>query len=272
MFDKANMSAIYRDDKGEITINLQPLLKAIFKKIWLVILVAAVVAAATYVGTKRYVDPVYRTYFTVYVNNKTDIGETTILTSSDVTAARSLASTYAEVINGQTVLLLASQGTPFEGMSYDQLKSLVEAKTSNSTEIITVYVKGDLPETALEYAESIAKVAEMRISGIVDGSSMRVIDEPLLPKGIYSPSYTKVAVIAGIIAALIICAIIVINEMLNDNIKGEASLEENFKLPVLGSIPNFDDATKHRRYGYYGYGYSRSYEQASQRAAEEGAY
>ena len=104
---------------------------------------------------------------------------------------------------------------------------------------------------------AVAQVAAGQISGIVDGSSMRVIDEPYLPEGIYSPSVMKYTAVAAFLGLFAVCAIIVIKEILDDRVKDESTLEERMQLPVLGAIPDFDSAGK-KGYGYYGYGESRS--------------
>lgn len=248
---KTNINAISEQEDDEI--DLLPLLQALKKKLGLIIVITVIAAALAFAVAKFIIPPTYRTSFTVYVNNKTDSGETTALSSSDITAAKSLASTYAEIISGRGVLTSAASKCGFNSMKYGELKELVEAKTSSSTEIITVYVKGSSPENALYFAEAIAQVASGQVSEIVDGSSMRVVDEPYLPEGVFSPNSLKVAAIAAVAACFAVCAVIVIKELMDDSVKDEHMLEDRSGIPVLGSIPDFDSASK-KAYGYYGYG------------------
>ena len=133
-------------NQEEDVIYILPLLQALKKKLGLILIIAAVCAAAGFAVSKFVIAPTYRTAFTVYVNNKAESGETTALSSSDITAAKSLASTYAEIITGRTVLTEAAERCGLSSLKYDTLKELVSAETSSTTEIITVYVKGGSPE------------------------------------------------------------------------------------------------------------------------------
>lgn len=237
----------------ETEIDLMVLFKALKKHIALIIIVALIFGAASYFGTLMFVRPTYRTSFRVYVNNSQQSGEEkTYISSSDVSASRSLAGTYGEIIKGRSVLTQAADSIGLDG-SYSELSKMVEISTSTTSEIITVYVTARSKETALEYAQSIAEVAERQIASIVDGSSMRVIDEAYLPGSRYAPSYSKNAVIGAILGGILICGIIVIKELMDDRVKAEDSLEESFGIVVLGSVPNYWTAMKSGdKYGYYG--------------------
>ena len=245
-------NATFQSSEEDNEIYLLPLLQALKKKLGLIIVITIIAASLAFVVAKFIIPPTYRTAFTVYVNNKTDSGETTALSSSDITAAKSLATTYAEIISGRGVLTLAASKCGLDSLKYEELKELVEAKTSSATEIITVYVKGSSPQNALHFAEAIEQVASGQVSEIVDGSSMRVVDEPYLPEGVFSPNSLKVAATAAVVACFAACAVIVIKELINDSVKDEHTLEERTGIPVLGSIPDFDSASK-KDYGYYGY-------------------
>ena len=55
---------------GKREIDVSSIFKALWKKLWLILLVGVVCGGLTYAATKVLVTPTYRSGFTAYVNNK----------------------------------------------------------------------------------------------------------------------------------------------------------------------------------------------------------
>ena len=72
-----------------------------------------------------------------------------------------------------------------------------------------------------------------------------------------------------IIGIVLACAVIVIMELLDDRVRDEQYLIQNYDLPVLASIPDYSNSGKSSSYykkHRYGYGYRKYgayYEKAS---------
>ncbi|MCC8065310.1 MAG: hypothetical protein LIO70_09535 [Clostridiales bacterium] len=244
-----------RENSDEVEIDLLPLLKALWKGAWLIVTAALLAGSIFYLGTKTFVAPTYQASFTAYVNNRTASTESTsTLTSSDLTAAKSLVYTYVQILTGRTVLESAAAEA---GVDYDytELSEYISADVVDDTEIIEVTVTVDSPETALALAEAMADTAPDYVAEIVEGSSMQIIDAPVLPTSIYSPSYLKNAAIGGFLGAVLAAAVIVLRELLDDTVKDEQEIEKRFGVSVVGVIPDLA-STEKQGYGY-GYGQKR---------------
>ena len=87
---------------------------------------------------------------------------------------------------------------------------------------------------------------------------MRAYDLPEVPEEIYSPRYSRTAVLAFAVGFILICASVVLYTLLDTRVKSQESLEERFGLVVLGSVPNFQDAFKNGDSYGYTYGYNTS--------------
>lgn len=234
----------------ENTIDLRPLLRALLRGAWIIILAAVLLGAAAFWGTKMLIAPTYRSSFTAYVNNRTNAESTTSVTSADLSASRSLVQTYAAILTSRTVLEEAAveAGTNY---SYSQMNQMVSTSVVSDTEIITVYVVSTDPVEARDLAQAIADVAPLRVSTIVEGSSMQVVDAPVLPTSRYAPNYQRNTMMGALLGAFLAAALIVLRELMDDHVKDEEALEERFGLPVLGSIPNIAEASrKNNDYGY----------------------
>lgn len=238
------------EDDGSI--ELWPLVQALLRRWWLIALAGMVLGAAVFAGTLLLVTPQYRSSFTAYVNNRSETDTQTVLSNADLSAARYLTYTYTQIIRSRSVLETAADQA---GLSYDysELSGMVTTSILSDTEIISVEVLSSDPAMSVAYAEAIAEVAREELSEIVEGSSMQIIDRPVLSTKIAEPSYTKNTLVGALLGALLAAAVIVLRALLDDRVKGEEMLEVRFGLPILGSVPNTTAAS---RVGgnYYGYG------------------
>lgn len=243
-------------------IDLRPLVKALWKGAWLILSAGLFCGCAAYALTKTFVDPTYCATLTVYVNNRGTDGDSSITTvnSSDVTAAKELANAYANILSSRTVLTRAADLAGVNYSDYEALREVVSATVASDTEIIDINVVLDTPRRALDMARALSVVAPEYISTVIEGSSMRIIDSPILPKRIYSPSYFKRAVLGVLLGALLVSLIIVLRELMDDRVKDEEDLSHRYGLTILGSIPNLKEASAaESRGGYdrYAYGPNR---------------
>ena len=235
----------------EETIDILPILTELWKKWFLILIAAIMLGAIAWLGSHLFLTPTYKTSCRVYVNNMLDSSGKTSVTSSDLNAARSLANTYADIIAGRTVLEEAARAIGID-RKYSQLNHRISVSTSSTSEIITISVVDASPQVAQALANSIIAVAQDHVANIVDGSSMRVIDEPYLPQDIYSPSYAKNGVLGALAGMLLAVTFVVLQVLLDNRVKDEDMLEKRFGIVVLGSIPDFEEAKKSGSYGSYG--------------------
>ena len=238
----------------EITIDLLQMVKLLWQNVLWILLGGIILGVAVFFGVHLLVTPTYQAKFTAYINNRTQTDNLTSLTSSDLTAARSLATTYAQIITSSSVLELAGEesGT---NLTYGQLKSMVKASTVPNTEILQVTVETTDPQLAKTLADSIAAVAPIQVSTIVEGSSMRLIDRAQLPTSIYQPNYTKNAAIGFLLGMLLVAAFLIVKELLDDRVKSEQELENSTGIKVIGAIPDIVAAASHK--SSYGYSYGQ---------------
>ena len=144
---------------------------------------------------------------------------------------------------------------------------MINAAPVNSTEIFEIEVTSTDPDEAERIANAITTVLPKRISEVVDGSSVRIVDYAVKPSARSGPSYTKNTVL-GMLAGIVISGlVIVIREMYDVYIREEEYLSETYGIPVLAAIPD----TSQRSSGSYGkYSYKSSYYYGTSYASEEG--
>lgn len=240
-----------------IEIDIISMAKVLLSKLWLIVLFGLLSACAVFALTKTFIKPIYRCEFSAYVNNQRIQTDTTALSSQDLAAAQQLTRTFSYILESNTILS-ASLDAIDSDLTYKECREMVSTDIKDETELISVYVDTEDPALSYEIASAIAKTAPKHLADIVQGSSMKIVDQPVMPDGKYKPSYTVFAFIGFVLGMLPVIVWLLVRHYKDDSIKGEAELETYFSLPVLGSIPDMDKAQKasSKSYGGYSYGYS----------------
>ena len=236
----------------EIEIDLQRLFNVLMKKAWIIAVAAVVCAVLTFVGTFLFITPKYEASAMFYVNNSSlSLGEATLsITSSDISASKSLVNSYIVILDTRETLV---DVIDYAGVdrTYTQLKKMISAEPVSSTEIFRVTVTSEDPQEAEKIADAIAYVLPKRIGSIIEGTSAKVVDAAVLPTQSSSPNYTKNTLI-GFVAGLALAAmLIVLKELLDISIHKEEDIAQCGRYPVLASVPDMHTTPKG---GYYGYG------------------
>ena len=251
--------------KNEIEIDIIPILKVLLSRVWLMALVGFIVACIAFGATKLMIKPTYRCGFSAYVNNQhAQASEKSVLTNSDLAAAQQLTKTFSYILRSNTILS-ASLESINSKMTYDEISKMVSKEIKDETELISVYVVNQDPQTAYELANAIAKTAPAYMSQIVEGSSMKIVDYPVYSSVRYKPNYIKYAILGFIFGALIVAVIVLIRYFSDDVIRSEDEIEQRFGLPILGVLPDNTVSNKgDGDYGSYEYGYGSKAETAQE--------
>lgn len=239
----------------EIEIDLSRLFGALLKRAWLIGIVAVVCALVTLLGTVLFVAPKYQSSAMFYVNNSSlSLGDVSVgVTSGDISASKSLVKTYIVILTTRETL---NDVIDYAGVdrTYSQVKSMISAESVDSTEVFRVVVTSEDPEEAEKIADAIAYILPKRISNIIQGTSAEVVDSAVRPTGASSPNYTKNTMMGFLIGLVIMVAIVVVLELLDNTIRKEDDITQTCKHPILASVPDMMVTGK----GNTQYGYARS--------------
>lgn len=235
----------------EIEINVMPILKAIWSKLWLIVLVGALFAGMAFAATKMFIKPTYRCGFTAYVNNQHNSES---LSNQDINAGKQLVDTYVTVIRSNKILSAAAESIGLD-IPIGTLKRTVTASVQSETEVIAIYVEHQDPQTAYILANAIANTAPTYMSEIVVGSSMKIIDYPMYSDKRYKPNYIKYSLLGFLLGAVLVIIKVIVSTLTDDKVKSVQDIEDRFSLPILGIIPDVLQSSDEKGKGYYAYGY-----------------
>ena len=244
------------NNNGEIEIDLLELCRVLLHGWWIILLTAIVCGGLALGYTVFMVDPLYRSSALMYVNNSDiSVGSTSFsISSSDLTAAQKLVDTYVVILKSRTALDEVKEQAELD-YSYEELKNMISAAAVNSTEVFEIKVTSKDPQEAEKIANTIARILPDKISDIVVGSDVRIVDYAVVPSHRFSPSYTKNTAIGILIGLVLSAGLIIMLYLLDENIRSEDYLTQNYPdIPLLAVIP---DMTSSRHSGGYYSGYQR---------------
>lgn len=237
----------------EISIDIQRILSALFKKSWVIVIVAVLCAAITLVGTIFMVEPKYNSSVMFYVNNSSvSVGDVSMsITSGDISASRNLVKSYIVILNTRQTL---RDVIDYAGVNrtVGAVKGMISAESVDNTEIFRITVTSEDPQEAEKIASAIAYILPKRIDSVIDGTSAKIVDAAVVPTSPSSPSYTTNTIIGFLVGALAVCVLIVLRELFDIMIRTEEDVVQIAgEVKILAAVPNMGAPSKSDSYASY---------------------
>lgn len=238
-----------QNERDYASIDLMQIIKSLWKKAWIIVIAMILVGIIGFSVAAFAITPTYSSSVMLYVNNGMSVGDIFQLTSSQITGARSLVDTYIVMLQNRTTLnkVIEKADVPYD---FEDLEDMIKAESVNGTEIIRITVTSTDPYEAAEIANAIAIVLPARISEIIKGSSMEVVDSAAVNLKKVAPSITGYTVVGMLVGAIISVLVLIVIDMRDDTIRSEEYILQNYDYPILAKIPDLTNADS-KSYGYY---------------------
>ena len=240
-----------KNNKEYYTIDVLHIVKSLWRRAWLIGVCGLVAAVIGFILSAVVIAPTYSSYIKLYVNNSSfSLGNTNFsITASEQTAAQNLVRTYGEILNSRSTLLRVINKADVD-YTWKELSDMIEYSPSNETEIMLVKVTCEDPYVASKIANTIAEELPIRISEIIDGASMEVVDSAVPDLEKDGPSITKYTAI-GLVLGVLICSLVLsVLALMDDTIHDEDYVLKTYDYPILGKVPNLLNSGN-KAYGYY---------------------
>ena len=224
-------------DDDEIVIDLWQIVYVLWKHAVWILLVAVLCADIGFAVAAFAIHPTYSASADMIVNNKqNETTQTGDVTTSDLSASSTLVNTYSVILKSHTVLgeVIEDLNLPY---TYDQLAGMISVSTVNNTQVMRITVRCGDSQTALEIAAKLVEIAPKVIVDKAEVGSVKTVDDPWTSGKIVSPSRKKYALAGFAAGFMLMCAVVILKELLNNTYKTEADITKDLGLPVLGVIP-----------------------------------
>ena len=223
-------------------IDLQMILRLLLSKLRFIVLLMAVGAVSLGCFAKFCMPAKYTSGISMYVSNIADAAQQeSAATYSNLTSSEWLVLTYTEVLKYsaslEKVLPLLSRS-----MTVQQLSRMVSIYGIEDTAMMRIQVTADDPVFAAEVCNALASVAPSVLKNVESGS-VRVIGEAREGTKT-SPNVPRMALIGAVVGFVLAALFIVLRYLLDNTIKTESDLKARLQVPVLGTIPEFEQGAK----------------------------
>lgn len=240
---------------GGAGIDVFKILSALWRNILLIVL-AALIGGSTMLGyTWFFTKPAYTASVLAYIN-KSSVS----ISGADLVLGNSedAISAYVTILNSRTTLeeIAETAGVPYDPAT---LKEMIKATPSaDRASFVTISVTSGNPVEAELIANTVAAVLPTRVSDIVEGSTLRVVDYAVVPAARSTSSLVKnfcIGLAAGGLAVAAVIALTVYIRMIHAPVISSSSdLTQNYpEYPLLGIIRDLSYSDRMYRYSDYGY-------------------
>jgi len=233
-------------------VDLAHVFKVVWRNIWAVALFSIIVTVLGFCLAAFVITPTYSSSIMLYVNNSSvNVGTPGSIRSSELTAAQNLARTYQVLLKNRTTLerVIDDAGVDY---TWEEVYGMIESAAVNETEVMEITVVCTDPNEAAKIANGIAKVLPERISEIIDGASMEVVDSAIVNTEKVGPSVVVYTVIGFVVGAILSVLVIVVSALMDNTVHDDDYVIETYGYPILAKVPNLmDGGTK--KHGYYSY-------------------
>ncbi|HFU4205151.1 TPA: Wzz/FepE/Etk N-terminal domain-containing protein [Streptococcus suis] len=220
-------------DVNTVEIDVLSLLKTIWRKKFLIILTSLLGAGLAFIYSSFLVTPKYDSTTRIYVVSQ-NVEAGAGLTTQELQAGSYLVKDYKEIILSQDVLRQVAD----ELSLTENLASKVSVNVPVDTRIVSISVRDEDPNEAARIANSLRVVAAKKIIDVTKVSDVTTLEEARPAVEPSTPNTKRNIAIGFLAGGLLITALVLVMEVLDDRIKRPQDIEEVMGLPLLGVVPD----------------------------------
>lgn len=228
---------------------LSELIGDIMKKLWLLILVGVLSASIGFGYCKFFASPGYETSISLFVNNGSVSEDTDKLTSADVYSSISIVETCVQLLQEPAIYDVVASDTKLDYTRKQLMSMITVTSRSNEVLIIDVSVVLSNPEEAMKIANAFGNLAPDYLKYIMPQIDSKVIKHADEYRQV-APRTKMITAFSMLLGVVFVVSIIVLKSMFNRTIKGEENFTQRYDVPVLGCVPDFQNAKASKRRNY----------------------
>ncbi len=234
-------------ENEEKTIDLKMLLLGLLDRIWLILFVSVICAAAIGIFTKIGIDKKYTSTAQMFVQNKdVEVQNNSAISSSDVAASASLVQVCQRVFTSDSMIAKLQEALMGAGYLFknEEIVEMINITSPDNNQVMVVNVVSESPEISQIVAKALVDNADGVYREIVKVGSVQMISAATFPEEPSSPNLKKNILLGFMAGFVLICAIIVIIDICDTKIKPTDNLMDMYGSPLIAEIMDFDAEIK----------------------------
>jgi len=215
-------------------IELADIIDMMIRRWWIWAVCAVAFSILAFIYTEIFVDPMYRSTGSVYVNAQRT--QNVDITAGEMSSSQTLVVTYSEILKRRSFLSQISEDLE-NRYSPDELAGMISYAAVNKTEIMEVSVSGKVPQDVYDICHSVLLHAPDELIRVVNAGSVKILEDGQVPNVPYSPIVKRDTLIAFLAGMLVGAGIIFLLELFDTRIKTRDDIINKYPEPLLGEIP-----------------------------------
>jgi len=225
-------------EKNIMEIDVFHLLKILWKRKLLIVLVAFVTGSVAFAYNSFIVKPEFTSTTRIYVVNRNQ-GDKPGLTNQDLQAGSYLVKDYREIILSQDVLEKVATDLKLD-LPPKGLASKIKVTVPVDTRIVSISVTDRAPEEASRIANSLREVAAQKIISVTRVSDVTTLEEARPATSPSSPNIRRNTMVGFLAGAVVMVVTVLLVELLDTRVKRPEDIEDVMQIALLGVVPNLD--------------------------------
>ena len=250
MKGKVDLSKMDYTNNTTYTIDLRELWRLFLRKLWIIILVAALVGGGLFAYK-------YTTYEERYSSTSTVLafsGSSGVSYNDYMLAEQSLGD-FEEIFKSRKVLDQVIHDLDLYNrykISYKALRSMLSVTQKADTHMLSVTITSPDHLLSKEIVDAVCDVAVQQIPALTGSKTVAVLDKGTTEIYPSNSVDIKLPILGAVAAGIIVFAIAYAVMVSNDKISTPEDIEKYLHLSVLGFVPNKHEKAADKKYRYKG--------------------
>ena len=243
------MDRVDKNTKDYYVVDIAHIAMTIWHRIWAVIFASILASVVGFSVAAFVITPTYSSSAMLYVNNGTQLEELGFsISSSELTAAQSLAKTYTVLLKNRTTLEKVLEKSGLTKYDWEDVDEMIECGPVNETEVLRITVTCESAEDSYRLAKAITQVFPNVVSDI-NKADLKVVDRPILDKEKVAPSIAAYTAVGFMVGALVSVLVLIVMALMDNTVHDEDYVIKNYGYPILAKIPSLGNsgAKRHNR-------------------------
>ena len=224
-------------------IDLKELIGLFWDKKSTIILLVAIFMVLGFIYTSFIVVPKYSSFTTLVLAQSPSAveGETSSITTTDITLNSKLISTYSKLVQSKTVIRQVIANLGIDEAEEESIRKNVSVSAEEDTEILKIIVTNKEPQKAADIANEMVVVFAEEVKRLYGIDNVNTVDKAEADKEPSNINHTKTIIIFGAIGFVLAAGYIFVVFMLDNSIKTQEDIEKSMHIPVLANIPVYNE-------------------------------
>ncbi|MEE0945645.1 MAG: Wzz/FepE/Etk N-terminal domain-containing protein [Acutalibacteraceae bacterium] len=226
---------------NELTVS--NIFSIILRRIWLVVIVAVLCGAVAFGYCSFLATPVYRANTSILITNGGIITDSTndSIQTNDLSASIYLVDTCVDILKSQKIYKDLSEAIDGK-YSHSQLKGGFSiSRRDEESLFIDISFKSTSASEAKLIVNAFTELSPSYTEEVLPSVTVEILDMSDSASCVY-PQTLSTSVVFAMLGAVATCVLLILIATLDQTIKNEDDFISHFDIPVLGTVPDFDNS------------------------------